>query len=84
MPVNWRLQIEKQNCWLCKLFRRDDLGADPNQGSCTAKAPSASGAVSNANNQDDVHAHIEVPMETVCGSFEPWDGPARQLLPVVE
>jgi hypothetical protein len=84
MPIIYRVNITAQNCFKCKYFRRDNLGLDPNQGTCIAIAPKARGAVSDTGNQDDINAHIQYPAATYCGSFEPWDGTARVVIPVVE
>lgn len=84
MPQIFRTDVSVQNCWKCKLFRRDYLGDTPNEGSCIAIAPKARGAVSDTGDQEDINAHIAEPSTTYCGSFEPWDGAAREIIPVVE
>jgi hypothetical protein len=84
MPIIYRVNIDAQNCWKCKYFRRDNLAQNPNEGSCIAIAPKARGAVSDTDNQDDINAHVAAPSATYCGSFEPWDGEPRAIIPVVE
>lgn len=86
MATVFRLDITKQNCFLCDHFRRDE-SPDPQQGSCTATAPTGSGAVAggaSGNPQSMVHAHIAGSSETYCGKFKPWFGPAREIIPVIE
>lgn len=84
----FRLDITKQNCLLCSYFRRDsEAEADPNEGSCTATAPRARGAVDgtvNGGTQDMVNAHVAFPSLTVCGKYKPWEQAAREILPVLE
>lgn len=87
-----RIDITKQNCWICDHFRRNNGSLnDPNTGSCTRFAPSASGAVASpgtdppgATEQDTVGAEIPVPEETFCGDFKRWIGAARETIVVVE
>lgn len=92
MAKVFRLDVTKQNCWLCDHFRRNNGSlANPNQGSCTATAPCASGAVASPGTappgpteQDLVGAAILNPEETYCGEFKQWTGPARETIIVVE
>jgi hypothetical protein len=84
MSIIYRVNIDAQNCWKCKLFRLDNLNETPNEGTCIAIAPKARGAVSDTGNQDDINAHIKYPTATYCGSFEPWDGAPRVILPTLE
>lgn len=92
MTQLWRLQLSKQNCWICAFFRRNNGSlANPNEGSCTRYAPSASGAVESpgvdppgATEQDTVGAAITVPEDMVCGDFKPWQGTPRETVVVVE
>lgn len=80
MPQIYRIDITKSNCWVCKHFRRDNLSETPNEGQCTAIAPRSRGAVADTQDQDDVNAHITYPSITCCGSFEPWEGEAREII----
>jgi hypothetical protein len=91
MAEVFRVDITKQNCWKCDHFRRND-GADhnPNAGTCCARAPRATGAVTvpgagpDGTLQDEVNAVIMIPENIFCGDFKPWTGPARVVIPVVE
>lgn len=92
MAKVFRLDVTKQNCWLCDHFRRNNGStADPNKGSCTACAPVGSGGVASPGTeppgpteQDLVGAAILNPSETYCGDFKQWTGPAREIIVVVE
>lgn len=87
-----RLDITKQNCWLCDHFRRNNGELnDKNKGSCTCYAPSASGAVASpgtdppgATEQDTVGAEITEPETTFCGDFKKWTGAAREIIVELE
>lgn len=94
MAQIYRLDIAKQNCWICDHFRRNnDSLHDPNKGSCTKLAPKARGAVASPSEstaptvptpQDNVGAAIAEPNTTVCGDFKRWIGAAREIIVVVE
>jgi len=83
-----RIDVTKQNCWICDHFRRNNgTLADPNTGSCTARAPKARSAVagsSTGNTQDIINASITYPHTTFCGDFKKWFGTARENIIVVE
>lgn len=86
----FRQVIENVSCWKCEWFRRNDYdesGRDPNTGSCVAKAPGGDGAVPGGTTgavQDQVGAAIALPNATTCSSFKQWEGPAREIITVVE
>jgi hypothetical protein len=87
MPLIFRLDITKQNCWKCKYFRRDTESGTPNEGSCTEESPTGSGGVPGTtagHTQDEVHAHVAYPELTVCRKFEPFEGAARTQLGQLE
>lgn len=84
MTQVYRLDITKQNCWLCDHFRRNDGTGDPNEGGCTRNAPKGRGAVVSpgaapGTQQDDISCPIAAPQTTVCGDFKKWFGAAREL-----
>lgn len=83
-----RTDVSKQNCWICDHFRRNNGStADPNKGSCTARAPKARSAVPGSTagtTQDVINAKIEEPETTFCGDFKKWFGTAREIIVVVE
>jgi hypothetical protein len=83
-----RIDVTKQNCWLCDHFRRNNGAlADPNKGSCTARAPKARSAIPGSTagtTQNIINATIANPTTTFCGDFKKWFGTARELIPVVE
>lgn len=92
MAVVYRLDITKQNCWLCKFFRRNNGSLnDPNEGSCIRKAPTQLGGVAQpgtdppgATEQDTVGAAMTNPEATTCGDFVKWQGTARETIVVLE
>lgn len=92
MAQVYRIDIIKQNCWLCDHFRRNNAqDANPNIGSCRARAPKARGDVDSpgvtppgATQEDTVGAAITAPVETYCGDYKPWPGAPRLVLPYVE
>lgn len=79
MARQYRIDILKENCWLCDHFRRN-VDGDPNNGSCTANAPRGRGAFTggtSGTSQDESGAQITEPETTWCGQFKQWTGPAR-------
>jgi hypothetical protein len=83
-----RTDITVQNCWICDHFRRNNGSlANPNQGSCTKRAPKARSAIPGSTagtTQDIINATIAAPTETFCGDFKKWIGTARETIVVVE
>jgi hypothetical protein len=92
MTVVYRIDITKQNCWICDHYRPNNAAtSEPNQGSCTFHAPTAIGAVTSpgadppgATEQDTVGSPVLEPSLTYCGDFKKWWGTPRVLTPVVE
>jgi len=75
----YRIDITKQNCWMCDHFRRNDTG-DPNEGSCTANAPRARGGFPGGTSgepQNNSGAAIAEPLINWCGQFKQWPGTPR-------
>lgn len=82
----YRIDITKENCWLCDHFRRH-VDGDVNKGSCTRFAPKARGAFLGGNagtSQDLSGADIDQPDTTWCGDFKKWTGPAREIDIILE
>lgn len=91
MAEVFRIDVTKQNCWMCESFRRNNAdGADPNRGSCVKFAPGGRGGVispgisSTLQIQDFSACPISQPNTTYCGDFKKWYGEDRIIDVVVE
>lgn len=71
MPLVFRCQIDKENCFLCSHYHPSPTL--PYQGSCQYHAPSAEAGIGPGATEGEVFPFIFDPGVTTCGDFKPWE-----------